>query len=166
MSRVYISDANILIDFKNAGLLEELFRLPFALCCTDFVLRELRGLGRSELEGMGLLIEAMDGPAVLRLFELRTRHNNSSLADVSCYLLAQETGRPLLTGDGQLRRQARKDGITVHGALWLLDQLLAHEVIQHNLASEALDRMLKFGARLPPEECEVRLTAWRRGENS
>lgn len=117
MSRVYISDANILIDFRNAGLLEELFRLPFALCCTDFVLRELRGLGRPELEGMGLLIEAMDGPAVLRLFELRTRNNNSSLADVSCYLLAQETGHPLLTGDGQLRRQARKDGITVHGAL-------------------------------------------------
>ncbi len=164
MSRVYISDANILIDFKNAGLLEELFRLPFALCCTDFVIRELRHLGRSELEGMGLLIEAMDGPTVLRLFELRTRHNNSSLADVSCYLLAQETGHPLLTGDGQLRRQARKDGIRVHGALWLLDQLLVHSVIQHTLAAEALERMLRFGARLPPGECEVRLTAWKRGE--
>jgi predicted nucleic acid-binding protein len=40
---------------------------------------------------------------VIRLFELKVEHNNSSLADVSCYLLAQETGRPLLTGDGKLR---------------------------------------------------------------
>jgi hypothetical protein len=47
--------------------------------------------------------------------------HNSSLADVSCYQLAKDTSRPLLTGDGQLRRQAIKDGLDVHGALWLLD---------------------------------------------
>lgn len=41
MSLIYISDTNIWIDFRNAGLLEHMFRLPFTLCCTDFVMHEL-----------------------------------------------------------------------------------------------------------------------------
>lgn len=36
--QVYISDTNIWIDFRNAGLLGALFDLPFELCSTDFVL--------------------------------------------------------------------------------------------------------------------------------
>lgn len=38
MSRIYISDTNIWIDFNNAGLLNELFQLPLTFCCTEFVL--------------------------------------------------------------------------------------------------------------------------------
>ena len=49
MSRIYISDTNIWIDFNNAGLLDELFRLPFALCCTDFVLEELKDFDHAAL---------------------------------------------------------------------------------------------------------------------
>ena len=41
MRLIYISDTNIWIDFRNAGLLEQMFRLPFTLCCTDFVMHEL-----------------------------------------------------------------------------------------------------------------------------
>lgn len=40
--QVYISDTNIWIDFRNAGLLDALFDLPFQLCSTDFVLSELQ----------------------------------------------------------------------------------------------------------------------------
>ena len=49
MSKIYISDTNIWIDFRNAGLLEELFRLPLTLCCTDFVLHGLKDLPCEEL---------------------------------------------------------------------------------------------------------------------
>lgn len=38
MTRVYVSDTNIWIDFRHAGLLDELFLLDLTLCCTDFVL--------------------------------------------------------------------------------------------------------------------------------
>ena len=41
MSRIYVSDSNIWIDFQNADLLDELFGLPFQLGCTDFVIHEL-----------------------------------------------------------------------------------------------------------------------------
>ena len=164
MSRVYISDANILIDFRNAGLLEALFRLPIVLCCTDFVIQELRDISRPELEGMGLQVEVIDAQGIARLFELRVQHNNSSLADVSCYFLAQETGRPLLTGDGRLRRQAVNDGIEVHGALWLLDLLLGEGVVTFEGAVTALDGMIVRGARFPQADCQARLEAWRNGQ--
>ncbi|MEN0108776.1 MAG: type II toxin-antitoxin system VapC family toxin [Pseudomonas sp.] len=161
MARVYISDANILIDFRNAGLLEALFALPIELCCSDFVIHELKGFSRPELERLGLLVETIDGPGISRLFALRIQHNNSSLADVSCYFLAQETGRPLLTGDGRLRRQALQDGIEVHGALWLLDQLLAAGMLTPDGAADALDRMMALGARFPAADCQSRLQTWR-----
>lgn len=139
MSLIYISDTNIWIDFRNAGLLEQMFRLPFNLCCTDFVLRELQDFPREELVGRGLLVESLDEHGVSRLFQLKIEHNNSSLADVSCYLLAQQSGRPLLTGDGRLRRQATRDGLQVYGALWLLDRMVESELVIPSQATDALE---------------------------
>lgn len=161
MSTIYISDTNIWIDLRNAGLLEEMFRLPFALCCTDFVFDELKDLPQERLLEMGLVVEGLNDQAVVELFSLTAQHRNSSLADVSCYYLAKNTGYPLLTGDGRLRKQASKDGIDVFGVLWLLDQLVAHEVISTARAAEALKAMLGKGARLPPAECTHRFGLWR-----
>jgi predicted nucleic acid-binding protein len=162
MSLIYISDTNIWIDFRNAGLLEQMFSLPFTLCCTDFVMYELDDFSHDELLDRGLIVESFDEAGVIRLSGLRIEHNNSSLADVSCYLLAQETGRPLLTGDGRLRRQAQRDGLQVHGALWLLDLMVEHQVIDETEAANALAHMLEHGARLPIGECETRLSRCRK----
>ena len=158
--QVYISDTNIWIDFRNAGLLDAMFDLPFQLCCTDFVLSELQDFEPQALLQRGLMVHGLDESATARLFGLMTAHNNSSLADVSCYLLAQETGHPLLTGDGRLRKQAMQDGLQVHGALWLLDQLVAHKVTAPDVAAKGLKRMLARGARLPHAECVGRLRDW------
>lgn len=160
MSRVYVSDTNIWIDFRHAGLLDHLFQLPLTLCSTDFVLAELHGVQHDTLIAHGLLVEQLDGGAMGRLFNLMAAHNNSSLADVSCYLLAQDTGRPLLTGDGRLRKQALRDGLEVFGALWLLDQLVAHAVVSPSEASRGLQAMLAHGARLPNTECQARMIVW------
>jgi hypothetical protein len=161
MTQVYISDTNIWIDFRNAGLLDALFDLPFTFCCTDFVLGELADFDTAALLRRGLLVHAFDEAGTTRLFDLMQAHNNSSLADVSCYQLAKDTGHPLLTGDGRLRRQASHDGLTVHGALWLLDQLVEHEAMARTAVADGLQSMLDRHARLPPEECQRRLRAWR-----
>ncbi|MCD7041950.1 MULTISPECIES: type II toxin-antitoxin system VapC family toxin [Pseudomonas fluorescens group] len=161
MSLIYISDTNIWIDFRNAGLLEQMFKLPFTLCCTDFVLYELEDIFHDELLAQGLLVESFDERDVQKLLNLKIEHGNSSMADVSCYLLALTTGRPLLTGDGKLRRQAQKDGIQVRGALWLLDLMIEHYTITSSVAAQALENMLWHGARLPGAECESRLSRWR-----
>ena len=161
MSRVYISDSNIWIDFQHADLLDELFRLPLTLCCTDFVIAELRSMSPAALIERGLQIETLDEQAIFRLFKLMAIHHYNSVADISCYLLAQETGWPLLTGDGRLRKLARQQGVQVHGVLWLLDRLLGHGVISRERAAGALQVMLAHGARLPAADCHARLLVWR-----
>jgi predicted nucleic acid-binding protein len=160
--QVYISDTNIWIDLRHAGLLETLFDLPFTFCCTDFVVAELEDFDQQALQAQGLLVSTLDSADTQRLFTLMSEHNNSSLADVSCYLLAKDTGHPLLTGDGRLRKQALGDGLTVYGALWLLDQMVAHKVITAAKAAQALEKMLQAGARLPANECQHRITAWKK----
>jgi predicted nucleic acid-binding protein len=160
MSSVFISDTNIWIDFRNAGLLQSLFRLPFELCSTDFVIAELEDFDPDELVASGLIVTIMEEHQISELGNLTVTHNNSSLADVSCYLLARETGHPLLTGDGRLRKRALQDGVRVHGALWLLDQLVAEGVIDQARACAALTSMLGANARLPKDECDARLEMW------
>lgn len=160
MQRIYISDTNIWSHFRHGGLLEELFALPFVFASTDFVLNELPDGESEQLQALGLVVETLEGEAVTALFELTVQHNNSALADVSCYYVAKEKGLPLLTGDGQLRKQAAKDGVEVRGALWLLDQLIEHQVIASNHAAAALQAMLDAWARLPQAECERRFGDW------
>jgi hypothetical protein len=58
--QVYISDTNIWIDLRNAGLLDALFDLPFTLCCTDFVLSELQDFDHTHLRVRGLVVETLD----------------------------------------------------------------------------------------------------------
>ncbi len=158
--QVYISDTNIWIDLRHAGLLDVMFDLPFTLCCTDFVLDELQDFDHQHLLARGLIVETLDAQATTMLFSLMQAHNNSSLADVSCYQLASQTGHPLLTGDGRLRKQAQTDGLQVHGALWLLDQLVANKLVSFKVAAKGLQSMLDSGARLPDAECQKRLTLW------
>ena len=160
MRQVYVSDTNIWIDLRNAGLLDAIFQLPITLCCTDFVLNELHDFDHKALAQQGLRVKTLAAQIMPRLLVLKAKHNNSSLADVSCYLLAQEAGCPLLTGDGRLRKQALHDGIDVHGALWLLDQLVVHAVISPMRAATGLQDMLTSGARLPRTECHDRLVKW------
>jgi hypothetical protein len=159
--RIYISDTNIWIDFNRAGLLDKLFALPFTFVSTDFVVNELSHPAPNGLVQRGLVVQGLNDAQVESLFGLMTAHSNSSLADVSCYLVAKTQGRPLLTGDGPLRKRAIKDGLQVHGALWLLDELIANAVILPTRAADALQTMLAEGARLPTHECELRMANWR-----
>lgn len=159
--RIYISDTNIWIDFGRADLLDALFALPFTFVSTDFVVAELTHPDPDGLVARGLVVQGLSEAEVDSLFGLMAEHGNSSLADVSCYLVAKREGRPLLTGDGRLRKQAVKDKLQVHGALWLLDELVNHAVIKPARAAAALQTMLEQGARLPPQECTQRLAKWR-----
>ena len=158
--QVYISYTNIWIDLRNAGLLDAMFDLPLTLCCTDFVLSELKDFDHQHLLARGLVVETLDELATAALFPLMQAHNNSSLADLSCYQLAQQTGHALLTGDGRLRKQAKADGLQVHGALWLLDQMVVHQIIEPKNAATSLQSMLDSGAWLPMDDCQKRLTLW------
>ena len=110
---------------------------------------------------LGLTIEGLNGDEMVSLFGLRQTLGNSSLADVSCYFLARERRWPLLTGDGALRKSGQQGQLEVRGVLWILDELERHALLSTQQLADALDSMLKAGARLPKEECRKRLNRWR-----
>ncbi|QQC63808.1 PIN domain-containing protein [Paraburkholderia ginsengisoli] len=160
MAKVYVSDTNIWIDFHHAELLQELFQLPFSLCCTDFVALEMDSPELAPLVDLGLVIESLSSNEVQQLQGLTQQHKNPSLADMSCYFLARERQLPLLTGDGALRALAQREKVQVHGVLWLLDRMVEHNVIAAARAALALRTMLEKNARFPERECQLRLERW------
>lgn len=67
----------------------------------------------------------------------------------------------MLTGDQALRKAAESEKtVVVHGALWLLDQMIEHKVLSKKKAATSLQEMLEFGARLPKPACDDRLKRW------
>lgn len=160
-AKILVSDTNIWIDLHRSGLLATVFELPHQFVTTDFVWRELRQPPGQQLTDLGLKIEGLSGDEVVSLFDLRQTLGNSSLADVSCYFLARERRWPLLTGDGALRKSGQQGQLEVRGVLWILDELERHALLSTQQLADALDSMLKVGARLPETECRKRLNRWR-----
>lgn len=160
MTPVLISDTNIWIDFQHAGLLKEIFKLPYEFLTTDFVIDELQEPEGSTLVGLGLKVAALDGTDVAALFSLSQAHGHSSLPDMSCFYIASKMGCPLLTGDGALRKLAKNEKVIVYGSLWLLDRLVEFELIAPALAAAGLQGMLDAGSRLPAAECDKRRADW------
>src|SRR5690554_956493 len=112
-AKILVCGTIIWIDLHRSGLLAALFSLPHRFVTTDFVWRELRQPPGTKLKELGLAIEVIDGQEVQTLFQLRQSLNNSSLADVSCYLVAREKGWALLTGDGALRKSGQRANLEV-----------------------------------------------------
>ena len=63
-------------------------------------------------------------------------------------LIDLEEGR-LLTGDMTLRKTADKEAMIVKGTLWVVEQMVVHEIITKEQALEAYDLMKSAGRRLP-----------------
>lgn len=158
---VFVSDTNIWIDFDKVGLLDELFSLPFQFCTTDFAAEELMQPDARILVKRGLKVRSLEAEALLRIDALMQRYARPSFTDLSCLVLAEEIGCKLLTGDQALRKAAENENnVVVHGALWLLDQMIEHKILSRKKASVSLQKMLECGARLPRASCDERMKRW------
>lgn len=159
--KILVSDTNIWIDLDRGGLLEAVFSLPHEFVTTDFVWDELHQPSGQSLEGLGLAVESMSAEDIQSLSQLTRDLHNSSLADVSCFHLAQSREWTLLTNDGAVRKAGRKERLDVRGVLWLLDELYLQQVVSGPRLIDALGAMIRANARLPEAECERLKEAWR-----
>jgi rRNA-processing protein FCF1 len=163
--KIAINDTNILIDFFDINLLNELLSLDLEMHTSDFVLFEI------EIPEQLLNIENLVAANKLKLDSFSTQelgiisqkeNDNSSLSltDCSVWHWAKMNNAILLTGDGNLRKTARNAGIEVHGSLWLLDLLVEQMIINSNRACSALTDLMNINSRLPKQECEARKKLW------
>ncbi|MAT40831.1 MAG: nucleotide-binding protein [Anaerolineaceae bacterium] len=159
-SLLLITDTNIWIDLNHGMLLDIVFRLPYQICASDFARQEIRSVDVTELEKQGLIFLELEPSSVLELYELRQAKRVIAVADFAAYLLARQRSGILITGDRNLASFSESKNITVHGLLWLLDEMIHYELLGFTEAAHALDKILKMGARLPKLECEKRIRLW------
>lgn len=87
-------------------------------------------------------------------------HRRPSVNDLFAFVVARAEGAMLLTGDGALRELAESEGMAVHGTLWMLDELVRRAVVRPEQAADGLERIIKYGRRLPERECRRRIRRW------
>lgn len=157
-----VIDTNILIDLSRGNLLVWLFALPYSFAAPDGVLDELREPDRERLQRMGLQRIALSTEQLVQAALFSAEHPNLSLGDCTALIAARTAHTILLTGDAGLRRLAQQQGLTVHGVLWVLDELEAAGLLSTRDLAASLRQMLAAGARLPSDECNARLKRWER----
>jgi len=165
---IAVKDACVLIDLANGKLVGRWFQLQIETHTTDAVLYEVEDEAQhQEINGFveaGMIhVSPMFESGGFEELQAITDVGNEmgvSVPDASAFLLAEKLDAVLLTGDGDLRKQATARGVTVCGVLWVLDMLLWEDVIDFGKAISSLQEMLDHGARLPAKECRRRTQAW------
>lgn len=155
-----IIDTNVLIDLHHGNVLDGLFRLPYLFIAPDVVIEELQEPDGSDLMRMGLKSGELSGERVLEVEQLFLHHANIAVNDLFALVLAASMNLPLLTGDSRLRKLAARHNVKVHGTLWVLDEMVSHEILKPVEAARALRAMQERGSRLPLADCEERLRFW------
>lgn len=165
---VIIHDATALIDLANGGLLEVWTSMEADFLVTDFVVNEVRQEAQANalaavLASGGMTLVTISPKDMTRVFmELQQIRDDLhvSIADASAYRLAREHAGVLVTGDRRLRAGAVRNGVKVRGALWILDQLVDHELLSPSGAANALQQVIANGSWLPTAECATRFHKW------
>jgi len=156
---ICIADANIWIDLQVGALLDAPFATGDTWVTPDIILLEL-GEDAQQLIDRGLEQRTLTGDELEHVVTLAETYPRPSEADLAALLLADLEGSILVTGDAALREAAQKEGVEVHGTLWILDRLVAEEIITTGQAAQGLRLMVEHDRRLPEREVNRRLARW------
>lgn len=157
--QLLVSDANIFIDLLDGDVLEQLFKLPFEFLTPDILYYEELEELHSYLLEMGLKLGALDGEEMKVVGHLVDQYRGPGRIDCMALFLAQKESCPLLTGDRDLRHAARQEGVLVNGTIWLIEQLLGHNLLTADEAYISLEKMERSGRRLPWDIARMRVAA-------
>lgn len=169
--RIAVKDANVFIDLESMGILDLWFQLGHETITSSYVVIELEDGGHAnalasiragqvrEAEISGEEMEEFDA------FRSELECSGLSATDASVLFLAIREKAILLSGDKQLRKQARLRTVQVHGTLWIMDQLVAEGILVAAVAADRLEALIRRTGKerryLPAGECEVRIHRWR-----
>jgi len=162
--KIAVKDANILIDLVHGDLLEPCLRLPYEFVTTDLVLLQL------EVEAQWTVVRPFVDSGVIRIATLTGNEMESlasdplyhalGLVDLQVLWVATREKGILLTGDLELREEAKRRKVTVHGLLWIMEQLIQERRLTPPEAAKGLRLVLAKNAYLPAKECERLLRQW------
>ncbi len=159
------SDTNIWLDFEIAGCLSEPFKLKDNykyIMSSDTLRDEILSPPELGLRLVELGIEAVDITEYeyVLVSGYAEKYVQLSVYDRIALSIAANRKIKLLSGDKALRTAAQREGVEVHGSLWLLDMLLLLGKVQKDRYMEILRKMKTLNGnriRLPDKEIEKRL---------
>lgn len=157
MQQLLISDANILIDMEEGGLLEAMFQLPYDFATPDILFYEELEEEHAHLPSLGLELKEVSSESMMYAMHLTGTYTQASRNDCFALALAKQEQCPLLTGDMALRKAAEKEAAIFKGTIWLVSQLVVHQQINTEQAREAYRQMQANGRRLPWATAEQEL---------
>jgi hypothetical protein len=130
MGHLLISDTSALIDLERGSLLQATFQLPTPLAVPDVLYeRELRSGNGEFLLSLGLRRMSLDAAGATLAQTYMRRASALSVPDAFALALAKQGNHVLLCGDRALRELATTEQVICHGVLWVLDEILAANIL-------------------------------------
>lgn len=144
--KIVVSDSSVLMDLAKTGLIEPTVALPFEFMIPDVMLAtELLDLGRykaKDLAKLGFQIGALDGAETVNAVGYFRQHRAQlSLNDCFAWRLAEVHQGILMTGDGDLRKLAGRNGVEVHGVLWAIELMAQHDTCPKSRLAICLEQL-------------------------
>lgn len=115
--QLLISDANILIDMNDGGLLSTMFRLPYEFATPDILFEEELRDTHPDLIDFGLKIKSIRVEFIGYAFTLNSKYSKVSANDGLVLSLAKQQQCPLLTVDRRLVNVAEREAVIVKGTI-------------------------------------------------
>ncbi len=143
---------------EAGGLLELMFQLPFEFKVSDMLYADELSHRHSHLLQLGLHQVELTPTSMLDAMRMTHAYAGPSRYDCFSLALAKQERCPLLTGDGDLRKAARKETVIVKGTIWLVEQMVEQCLISQETAKRAYQAMEAAGSRLPWNDAFQRLS--------
>lgn len=156
---ILISDANVIIDLEEGGLLHLLPLLPHLFKIPDILFYEELEEHHADLLTKGFVLGELSPHTIAYAQTLAHKVVGPSRNDCFALALAKQEKCSLLTGDKALRELATSEGIAVKGTIWLVEELIINRVITGAKAEMAYNVMENAGRRLPWDIARKRLYA-------
>ena len=153
--QILISDSNIFIDMEVANLTSQMFALPYSFATPDILYYEELEEEHPNLLDTGLKVLRLSSETIQYTESIVSKYPKAGKNDLFALALAKQESCPLLTGDGALRKAGKKEEIPIFGTIWIMDELIKHNIITKDEAMEAYDRMKSNKRRLPWELIEL-----------
>ena len=163
MKCVVVNDASCLIDLGKAELLPILCSLPYRFV-VPLPIRKSEILNFTDhdwqvLDSAGMITHDLSPEEMQEAFAVKQNNPALSANDCICFVTARIKDGILLTGDAQLARTARRNGVRVHGVLWVTDRLKVEKTCSDAVLADALNAwLLDSSVFLPEEEILGRLS--------
>lgn len=157
---VAVTDANIFIDLMAMKLLKPFLSLDITIWTSEEVLMELYPEDMEHLISIGTVrIDKYDKNKRPTLKGISRRFSSADKSLLE--LVSKLEGAKLLSGENRMRSWGKKQGIEVHGIIWVLDFMIEHGRITSIQAAAHLSTLLTLNNWLPQKICLDKIDKWR-----